>query len=154
MLKRIKTALGNITGSSDKSVEKGNAESLEFSVAILLVEVMHADHQLDEQEISMVIQLLQQQFELDEAAARNLFSQANEKMKDVVSLHQYTSHVNATLSYQEKKILMTNLWRIVFSDGRIDKYEEHLVRRVADLIHVGHKDFIKAKHIAQENPVC
>lgn len=153
MLKRIKTALGNITALHKKSATSDDADNLKFAVAILLVEVMHADHQLDEQEISMVIQLLQQQFGLDETAARALFSNANQKMKDVVSLHQYTSLINARLSHQEKKIFMTNLWRVVYADGQVDKYEEHLVRRVAGLIHIGHKAFIKAKHLAQECPV-
>lgn len=151
MLKRIKAALDNITASSEKLKKKDDADSLMFAVAILLVEVMHADHQLDEQEAFLVVQLLQQQFELDESVAQTLFSEANEKMKDAVSLHQYTSRVNSNLSYQEKKKLMANLWRVVFADGQLDKYEEHLVRRVADLIHIGHKDFIKAKHLAQES---
>lgn len=154
MLRRIKTALGNITAAHTKPATSDDADNLKFAVTILLVEVMHADHHLDEQEISMVIQLLQQQFELDETTARALFSKANQKMKDVVSLHQYTSHINAKLSREEKKVFMTNLWRVVYADGRVDKYEEHFVRRVAGLIHVGHKDFIKAKHLAQECPVC
>ena len=114
---------------------------------------MHADHQSDRQEQQMIVKLLQQQFELDKFHAMELFSKANEKMKDVVSLHQFTSQVNSALPYKQKQALMVNLWRVVFSDGRIDKYEEHLIRRVADLIHLSHKDFIKAKHLAEESPL-
>lgn len=154
MLKYIKTALANIASSAKNPVEKGDPDSLKFAVAILLVEVMHADHHLDEQEEVMVIHLLQQQFELEESVARGLFSKATEKMKNVVSLHQYTSHINAKLSRHEKLNLMVNLWKVVFADDQVDKYEEHLIRRVADLIHIGHKNFIKAKHLAQENPGC
>jgi len=152
MLKHIKAALGNISRPSNKPTEKEKLESLRFAVAILLVEVIHADHQIEEQEISMVINVLQQQFEIDESAARDLFEKANEEMKDVVSLHQYTSHINSALSSSEKQNLMTNLWRVIFSDGQVDRYEEHLVRRVADLIHVSHKKFINAKHLAQKHP--
>ena len=141
-----------MTKLPEKSSEKDDVDSIKFAVAILLVEVMHADHQLDEGEISMVTQLLRQQFAIDESAAQYLFSEADKKMQEVVSLHQYTSLLNVALTYEEKQTLMTNLWRIVFSDGRVDKYEEHLVRRVADLIHVRHKDFIKAKHQAQQHP--
>lgn len=154
MFRYIKKALANITALAEHPVEPDNTDRLQFAVAVLLVEVMHADHHLDEQEEFMVIRLLQQQFELEESVARSLFSKAAEKMKDVVSLHQYTSCINEKLSRQEKLNLMVNLWKVVFSDGQVDKYEEHLIRRVADLIHVGHKYFIKAKHIAQEAPGC
>ena len=150
MFKYIKTALDRISSLSEKHVERNDPESLMFAVAILLVEVMHADHHLDEQEELMVIHLLQEQFRLEDSAARSLFVKANGKMNDVVSLHQYTSHINAKLSRDEKLKLMVNLWKVVFSDGQIDKYEEHLIRRVADLIYIGHKNFIKAKHLAQD----
>jgi len=153
MLNRIKAALQNIGSPSAPS--EPDISSIEFSVAILLVEVMHADHQLDEQEKIIVIQLLTIQFEIDEIAAQDLFDRANKKVNGVVSLHKYTSHVNSDLSYDDKQLLMKNLWSVVYSDGRVDKYEEHLVRRISDLIHVSHKDFIKAKHLAQENsPAC
>ncbi len=150
MLKKIKSALEKITSSSNRFEKEDAADSLKFAIAILLVEVMHADHQLDEQEKILVIQLLKKQFELDESAARELFLKANEKMKNMVSLHHYTSLINSELPYQNKQLLMKNLWSVVLSDGQIDKYEEHLVRGIADLIHLSHKDFIKAKHQAQE----
>lgn len=154
MFKYIKTALSNITSITEKPIDSDDADSLQFAVAILLVEVMHADHHLDAQEELMVIGLLQQQFELEESVARGLFSKATEKMQDVVSLHRYTSQINAKLSRHEKLNLLVNLWKVVLSDGQVDKYEEHLIRRVADLFHIGHKNFIKAKHLAQENPGC
>ena len=40
------------------------------------------------------------------------------------------------------------LWRVAYADGDLDKYEEHLVRRIADLIHVPHSVFIRMKHKA------
>ena len=132
----------------------GSADDTRFSVAILLVEVMHADHVLHDEEQLLVIKLLQQQFSLEESAAIELFGRAKEKMKDAVSLHQYTSRINSELLYPQKFELMTNLWKVVFADGQVDRYEEHLVRRLADLIHVSHKDFIKAKHLAAESTVC
>lgn len=154
MLKRIKKVLRNFSTAPDKFSEEDESESVKFAVAILLVEVMYADHEMDERETSMVMQILQKQFELDEASARSLFSKADEQVKDVVPLHQYTSYLGAKLSYEDKQTFMTNMWRVVYADDQVDKYEEHLVRRVADLIHVRHKDFIKAKHRAQQDPVC
>ena len=44
---------------------------------------------------------------------------------------------------------MELLWDVAYADGRLHKYEEHLVRRIADLIHVPHRTFIRAKHKAK-----
>lgn len=153
MLDRIKSALRNISASFTQAADETQEDSIQFAVAMLLVELMHADHQLDAREKTMVVELLQQQFSLDRQAAITLFDEADARTTDAVSLHQYTSIVNATFSYQQKQTLMVNLWRVVFADGKVDKYEEHLVRRLADLIHVSHTDFIKAKHQAEANPL-
>lgn len=152
MLKRLQSILGSIFLPSRAHENTEIADDIQFSVAVLLVEVIHADHVLHEQEQRMVIDLLRRQYALDEAAATELFSRANEKMKDAVSLYQYTSLINSKLSYRQKFEFMTNLWRVVFADGQVDRYEEHLVRRVADLIYLAHKDFIRAKHLANESP--
>jgi uncharacterized tellurite resistance protein B-like protein len=34
---------------------------------------------------------------------------------------------------------------MAFADGNIDKYEEHVVRKISDLIHISHNDFIQSK---------
>ena len=34
---------------------------------------------------------------------------------------------------------------IAFADGHLDKFEEHVVRKIADLIHISHNDFIQSK---------
>lgn len=154
MFKQIQSFLSSIIPSSGPHQKTGATEDIRFSVAILLVEIMHADHVLHEHEQSLVIRLLEQQFVLDEFAATALFKSANDKMKDAVSLHEYTSRLNSELSYPQKFQLMTNLWKVVYADGQVDRYEEHLIRRMADLIHVSHKDFIRSKHLAEESTVC
>jgi len=150
MYKFLKSALTRFISQGDSPVTQDETDSIKFAVTILLVEVMYADHKLDKLEKKVVIKLLQEQFALDAAEAIRLFDLASHKMNDVVSLHQYTSRVNTELTIQEKHSLMINLWKVVFADGQVDKYEEHFVRRVADLLHYSHRDFIKAKHVAAE----
>lgn len=154
MLKRIQSILGNIISSTSSHGHIDESVDVHFAVAILLVEVMHADHVLHDHEQEIVLKLLKQQYALNEAEAMDLFTRANKKMNDVVSLHRYTSMLNSKLLHEQKFKLVTNLWRVVLADGQVDKHEEHLVRRVADLIYLGHKGFIKAKHLAIESPIC
>ena len=140
--------------SEDKSHHNKGTISCELAVSVLLVEVMYADHQLDESERSMIADLLKRLYGLSDIDARRHIATAEAVMTDAVSLHQYTSSVNARLSYSDKILLIEGLWHVVYADGQVDKYEEHLVRRIADLIYISHKDFIKAKHSAQEAAKC
>ena len=40
---------------------------------------------------------------------------------------------------------MKALWEVAAEDGNIDKYEEHVIRKISELIYLPHKDFIRAK---------
>ena len=57
----------------------------------------------------------------------------------------FTQLVNEHYNYEDKEKLIENLWSVAYADGRLDRYEEQFIRKVAGLIHVAHGDFIKAK---------
>ena len=40
---------------------------------------------------------------------------------------------------------MEFLWDVTFTDGVVDKYEDYTIRKIAELLYVKHKDFIKSK---------
>lgn len=128
----------------------GNPMQVDAAVAILLVEVMHADHEADADERKMVIELLRQHFDLTAEQAEQIYTDADAKVRHVVSLQEYTRFLNQSLEYSSRVVLIEHLWQVVYADGRIDKYEEHLVRRIADLLYVKHQDFVRSKHRAAE----
>jgi uncharacterized tellurite resistance protein B-like protein len=66
-------------------------------------------------------------------------------------MYQFTQQVNEHCSVQDKFDLIAGMWRIAYADGELDKYEEYVIRKVADLIHVAHSDFIRAKHHSRPN---
>jgi uncharacterized tellurite resistance protein B-like protein len=45
----------------------------------------------------------------------------------------------------ERARIVGMLWKVSSADGHIDAHEEHLVRKVADLLYVPHARFIQAK---------
>ena len=71
--------------------------------------------------------------------------------EDATSLYQFTGQINDHLDQQQKQSLLESIWRVAFADGRIDKYEEHLIRRMADLLHLNHREFMQARHRAEES---
>ena len=68
-------------------------------------------------------------------------------------MYQFTQRINRYCSHEEKFHLITGMWRIAFADGDLDKYEEYIIRKVSDLIHLGHGEFIRAKHAARPSEV-
>ena len=134
---------GTLTGSKE--------EKTLYAVAMLLSEIMHADHQLCSQEKSTVTTILYQQFGMSEAGAQELLNKVNKHMKDAISLHEYTSFINSTFQYEQKVELIKSLWHVAYSDNMLDRYEEHLIRRLADLLYISHSDYIREKHVVSNS---
>jgi uncharacterized tellurite resistance protein B-like protein len=116
-----------------------------LAVAALLVEVLRADYDVGpaerQQAMSSVATLLQ----LEPAATQALVEEAERQIDRSHDLYQFTSQINRSYSEAEKVRLLEALWRVADADSAIHKYEEHLIRRVADLLHVPHAGFIAAK---------
>lgn len=132
---------GTGTGSSDTSRES----AVRLAAAVLLVEMARADAQHDEHERKALVQELQQRFGLSVEEAQALLSAAEQSADQSVSLHGYIDDINAGLDYPQKRSVLKMLWQVAYADGRLHRHEEHLMRRFADLLHLGHEDFIRLK---------
>lgn len=149
MISTIRKLL-NKNAARDKSMDSlEKQELIRMAAAVLFVEVMHADHQVDKRERQIVMRALLESFSLSRKDAEELLQQAEERVKDVTSLHEFTSLLHSRLSNEEKVMLVEQIWRIILADNDVDKYEEHLVRRIAELLYVSHRDYIRAKLNAQ-----
>ena len=120
-----------------------------LAAAALLIEVARADFEFDADEQRAIETLLADTLGLQSGEIRELVQLATEESREATSLHQFTRLINETHSLEEKRHLMEQLWRVAFADGRIDRYEEQLLRRIADLLHLRHKEFMQAKHAAE-----
>ena len=114
-------------GDRDKLVTGVDKQQLiKMAAAVLFVEVMHADHKVDKREWQIVKQALQESFSLSAHEAEELLQLAEERVKNVTSLHEFTSLLHGHLANEEKVMLLEQIWRIVLADNDVDKYEEHL----------------------------
>lgn len=119
---------------------------LQLACAALMVEMTHVDEQLDQQEENKLRQLLKQRFKLTTEEIEDIIELAYSEKHDATDYYQFTSLLNTHYSQSQKIKLVEDLWLLAFADGHLDKYEEHLLRRLADLLHVPHQDFIRTKH--------
>jgi len=126
------------------SIEADDAR-LRLATAALLIEVSRADHRIDDSERSAINHALKKTFGLSADETSELVELAEREVKESVSSYEFTRLINKGFSYERKRHVVELLWQVVFADSEMERHEEHLVRRIADLIHVSHKDFIEAK---------
>jgi len=124
-----------------------NEFSVEMACTVLLCEVMKADGHLDEAEQSLLTDMISTQFLLSTEEVHELIQQAIELSENAVDFHQFTSKINSHYSPQQKTQIVTLLWQLAMADGEIASIEEHIIRRIADLLHLNHAEYIHAKNV-------
>jgi uncharacterized tellurite resistance protein B-like protein len=117
----------------------------QIAAAALLVEVARSDANFSETERKAVLESVQRRFGLRPAEAQELLALAESQSREAHDIYQFTSKINATFSPARKVRLLEELWRAAYSDAVLHEYEEHLIRRVANLLEVPHSGFIAAK---------
>ena len=130
---------------------RNQEQALRLAVGALLLEMTHMDNQRWPQECAAVQRAVQSGFGLDLAASNELIELAQAERAQSIDYFQFTSLINASYTPQQKVQLVETLWRIAYADAELHKYEEHFVRRIADLLYVPHGAFIAAKHRAESD---
>ena len=120
-----------------------------MATAALLIEMSFQDERVDELEVASVKASIIKNLNLSEDEAEKLYVLAEEAKNKATDYHQFTKLIAENFTQSKKVELIEALWRVAFADKTLDKYEENMVRRISDLIHVSHKDFIRAKHRAE-----
>ncbi len=118
---------------------------LNLAAAALLVEMSRADYVVDDVEQRTMKVVLHAALGLGQDEIEELISLAGQQADKATSLYEFTRLINDHYDKDQKLLLIQSMWRVAFADGDLDKYEERLIRQVADLIHVPHSDFIQMK---------
>jgi len=132
----------SLPAADDKS---GAEDELRMAVALLLMDVARADLDISEEERQVARQLLEQIFPVTSEEARALVDAAQREAERATSLYPFTRRINGECDLEERARIVGMLWQVSRTDGKIDAHEEHLVRKVADLLHVPHSRFIQTK---------
>ena len=136
-----------------KNVLEPEAETTspdQLATAALLIEVMVIDGDLDDQEMQAIAGTLANMLHLSKEQIDQLIELSKEEVADATSLYQFTKEINEHFDIEKKLSLMTAMWRVAFADGHLDKYEENIIRRVADLLHIRHSEYIRCKANAKD----
>ena len=99
----------------------------------------------------MIIELLKEYFLLDGEDADDLFLEAEKIADNSVSLHEFTRTLHETLNEKAKNEIIEMLWRLALVDDSLDRYEDYLVRKIADLLYVSNSNVLRIKHELTSN---
>lgn len=142
---RLKEWLSRHLGKETADAAGDRAAAVNLAVAALLVEILRADYATTADERAQVMGSIRHLLGLDHGACEELLGLAERSIDEAHDLYQFTSEINRSWSAEDKSRLLEQLWRVAQADATVHKYEEHLIRRIADLLHVPHREFIAAK---------
>ena len=123
-------------------------EAIRMATAVLMIDVARADPVFEETEFERLLQLFESHFDLTPEDAALLVDEAGEKADNLVSAYDFTKVLHDYLDHDEKARVIELLWKIAYADGRLDKYEDSLVLKISDLLHVSRGRVMRLKHDA------
>jgi len=125
-------------------------KQLQIATAALFIEMAKADGEFTEEERENVIQSLQKQFNIDAVYVNELMELSKLKLKDSVSLFEFSNIVNENFTNEDKNTLLINLWRLIYTDKKLDKYEDRLIKIIGGMMKMDHKQIINAKLLIRQ----
>ena len=146
----IQQSLENISDTANSNKGASKEELAKRAALALLIELSHADGVADPVEEKTLIETAIKSLGLTAENADQWLKEAQQSADDATSLYEFTELIHSTFTKNEKFELVINMWRVAYADGELDRYEDHLIRKVSELLYIDHADFIRAKHIAQK----
>lgn len=150
MLKPLRELLNRTLGEVSDQDPGSREHALRLATATLLVEVVRADYREDLIENEAVFRLLRDFFDLTDEETAVLLKEAESEADHAVSLQNFTRLLHERVSLEEKHRILEMLWKTALADKHLDKYEDHLVRKVAGLLYVSHSDLIRIRNQVRE----
>lgn len=148
MLALLKDFFAKVRPATDPGED--TAHLLQLACAVMWVEVMRADDDLDASERMRVMAALQDTFGLTHDESQELAMLGEEAVASSTDLFCFTSRINDAFGMEEKLRMIEHMWRVAYADGQLAAHENHLMRKAADLLYIPQGAYVHAKQRARE----
>lgn len=149
IMKLINQVVSAISAPATSEADAGRREAaLRTATAVLMLDVARADHVFDDSEFTRVLDLVESHFGMAPEDAALLVNAADEKAENLTSLYEFTQLLHDNLEESEKSRIVAMLWQVAYADGTLDKFEDSLVLKISDLLHVSRARVMRLKHDA------
>jgi len=122
---------------------------IQTATAALFLEIAKSDNHFSKEEYILFKNILKEMFNLNDEQLHELIDIAEERIIKSVSLYEFTEVINKYFNEDEKFELVKNLWKLIYADNVLNKYEEHLIRIISNNLKLNHRDMIAAKMSAK-----
>jgi uncharacterized tellurite resistance protein B-like protein len=148
MLKAIRDFFEQHIGDAPAPAQE--AHRLQLATAALLVEVVRSDGGIDPAEREAMLAAIGTKFALPAGEAAALVELAEQEARLANDYFQFTSLINRSFTQAQKLRVVELMWRVAYADATLSAHEQHVLRRIAELLHVPHGDYIAAKMRARD----
>ena len=129
----------------EKESEEDKAQKIQVATCALLLEVANSDDEFSEIERDNIVRILKEDFNLSDEYAQELIELAEKERKERIDLWGFTRLINEKYSIEEKIRVIELVWKVIYADGKLDRYEDHLAHKLSKLLKLEHKQLIDAK---------
>jgi len=142
----IKKIFSNDDEGSNNSLETlGTDQKIRIAITTIMIEAVNADNNLSEIELSGIFNLLRDMFDLNIKESEQLIELSRKYRGDNPDIWYFTNLINEHLGKEDKYELIEMVWRVIYSDGNVDKYENSVSHKLMGLLHIEHSKFIEIK---------
>jgi len=154
MFEHLKKILSNDSSLSMKEKYAGKSDNyykqLQVATAAIFIEMAKADGDFSDEEREQIVKSLKDRFGLKDDYVNDLIELSNAELKDSVSIYEFSGIINERFTFEDKFELLKNLWRLIYTDKTLDKYEDHLIKLIGGMLQMEHGQIINAKMLIRK----
>lgn len=150
MLNALKDLFDSLLPPAPAEPVERKEHMLQLATAVLLVEVMRSDAETGDAERHAVIAALRDKFALAGDEVERLVELAEQTSRQATDYFSFTSKINQGFDAAQKVRMIEHMWRVAYADGHLSAHENHLMRKVADLLYIAQGDYVAAKMRARQ----
>ena len=100
---------------------------------------------IDKEEIKSIKDIIQDFFSLEKDQAYLVVENAIIEFKKSTSFFSYGEILNQYFNYQDKIDFIFCVFEVAYADQKLHFKEQHLIKQIASILNVEHRDLIKVK---------
>jgi len=145
MLDIVKRFFSKVAEDNSKAIDQKTDHDILVATCALFVEIARIDEKFTREEMETLLSILEEKYGLSKEHADALIAEAEKELEESVDLWQFAKLINENYSNEEKIEITETLWRIVYVDGKMDRYEHYLMNKLKNLLRLSHDQLIDAK---------
>ena len=145
MYEKLKSFLIQVKDNNSMNTYPDQPGKIKIAATALMVEMANSDGSITEEEYESITNSIQKVFNIEIEKIKELIKISKEELKESVSLYEFSGVINENFSLDEKIELMDQLWRLIYTDNKLDKYEDKLIKQIGGMLKLDHREIINSK---------